>query len=263
MSHLDPERMALLAIGENAEDGERSHLDDCPQCAAELDELAFAVSVGRSTVDVGEWETPPERVWEGILADISAPRADPPAEPPAASGAASAPAASAPAPPATPPAAPSSPAAGAGSPPPRGRTRMLFTLAASVALLLVIVGIGVAVRPSQPVEVAAASLDAFPAHPGARGSATVIETDDRERVVRVTLDADADTGEGSREVWLITADATALVSLGTLEGSEGTFPIPPDIDIDEYVLLDVSLEPEDGDPQHSGDSIVRGELRAA
>ncbi|TFV80882.1 anti-sigma factor [Microbacterium sp. dk485] len=257
MSHLDPERMALLAIGEGAEDGERSHLDDCPQCAAELDELAFAVSVGRATVDVGEWETPPERVWEGILADISAPRAEQPTESPEPAAAASAPPA--------PPAAPSPPAAGAGSPPaaPRGRTRMLFTLAASVALLLVIVGIGVAVRPSQPVEVAAASLDAFPAHPGARGSATVIETDDRERVVRVTLDADADTGDGSREVWLITADATALVSLGTLEGSEGTFPIPPDIDIDEYVLVDVSLEPEDGDPQHSGDSIVRGELRAA
>ncbi len=140
---------------------------------------------------------------------------------------------------------------------------MLFTLAASVALLLVIVGVGVALRPSQPVEVAAASLDAFPAHPGARGSATVIETDDRERVVRVTLDDAADADDGYREVWLITADATALVSLGTLEGSEGTFPIPPGIDIDEYVLVDVSLEPEDGDPQHSGDSIVRGELRAA
>lgn len=259
MSHLDPERMALLAIGENAEDGERSHLDDCPQCAAELEELAFAVSVGRATVDLGEWETPPERVWQGILADISAPRAEPPAESPAPSAAA----ASAPAPPATPPAAPSSPAAGAGSPPARGRTRMLFTLAASVALLLVIVGVGVALRPSQPVEVAAASLDAFPAHPGARGSATVIETDDRERVVRVTLDDAADADDGYREVWLITADATALVSLGTLEGSEGTFPIPPGIDIDEYVLVDVSLEPEDGDPQHSGDSIVRGELRAA
>ena len=49
-------------------------------------------------------------------------------------------------------------------------------------------------------------------------------------------------------------------SLGVLEGSEGTFEVPNDVDVDEFNLVDVSEEPQDGDPTHSGDSIVRGPL---
>jgi anti-sigma-K factor RskA len=75
----------------------------------------------------------------------------------------------------------------------------------------------------------------------------------------VDLD-DGEQGDGFREVWLIKADASALVSLGVLEGSTGVFEVPDGIDLREYVLVDISLEPEDGDPDHSGDSIVRGEL---
>ena len=65
---------------------------------------------------------------------------------------------------------------------------------------------------------------------------------------------------GSTAGWYITADASALVSLGILEGSEGVFDVPDDVDLADYVLVDISQEPEDGDPAHSGDSIVRGEL---
>ena len=36
-----------------------------------------------------------------------------------------------------------------------------------------------------------------------------------------------------------------------------------DIDLAEFVLVDISAEPEDGAPEHSGDSIVRGELQSA
>ena len=47
---------------------------------------------------------------------------------------------------------------------------------------------------------------------------------------------------------------------GLLEGSEGTFPLPAGVDLSEYSVVDVSREPSDGDPAHSGDSIVRGAL---
>jgi len=77
--------------------------------------------------------------------------------------------------------------------------------------------------------------------------------------VRVELSADA-APDTFREVWLITADASALVSLGVLDGRQQTFAIPADVDLKDYVLVDVSQEPVDGDPNHSGDSIVRGEL---
>lgn len=55
-------------------------------------------------------------------------------------------------------------------------------------------------------------------------------------------------------------DASALISLGVLEGSEQTFAVPAGVDLHDFVLVDVSQEPLDGGANHSGDSIVRGEL---
>jgi hypothetical protein len=86
----------------------------------------------------------------------------------------------------------------------------------------------------------------------------VAEQSDGARVVDVTLTA-PDAG-GFREVWLISSDASQLVSLGVLRGSEGSFTIPDGLDLGRFALVDVSEEPFDGDPAHSGDSIVRGEL---
>jgi hypothetical protein len=66
-----------------------------------------------------------------------------------------------------------------------------------------------------------------------------------------------------REVWLIRSDASGLVSLGLLDGPSGRFTVPSGIDLADYPIVDVSAEPVDGEPAHSGDSIVRGELRSA
>ena len=81
------------------------------------------------------------------------------------------------------------------------------------------------------------------------------------RTIVVDLDAPVPSGD-VREVWLIRSDASGLVSLGLLDGSTGRFVVPDGIDVDEFNLVDVSAEPVDGDPAHSGDSIVRGELSA-
>ena len=48
---------------------------------------------------------------------------------------------------------------------------------------------------------------------------------------------------------------------GVLDGTDGVFAVPDDVDLAEYPLVDVSQEPFDDDPEHSGDSIVRGPLR--
>ena len=85
------------------------------------------------------------------------------------------------------------------------------------------------------------------------------ESADGERLVSIELAASAE-GEGVREVWLLTPEVDGLISLGLLEGGSGTFVIPEGIDLTEYPIVDVSLEPVDGDPAHSGDSIVRGAL---
>lgn len=244
MSHLDPERLALVAVGEALTDAEQQHLATCDACSLELAELEHTVAVGRSTVTLGDLETPPERVWDRILDEV---RSEPGA---AASGI-----------PADVPGV--SPPAVAENQPDQRRTRrrgrMLFALAASIAAVLVIAGVWNLVRTQQPVEIASATLDAFPDHPDAVGTAEVTELSDGERTLTVSID-DFDESDGFREVWLITADASDLVSLGELDGKKGTFVVPADVDLRDFVLVDVSQEPRDGNPAHSGDSIVRGQL---
>ena len=48
-------------------------------------------------------------------------------------------------------------------------------------------------------------------------------------------------------------------SLGALEGDE-RFVVPDGLAIDEFPLVDVSIEPIDGNPAHSSKSVLRGEL---
>lgn len=260
MSHLEPEILALMAMGESvASPEDRAHIEDCPECLSELSHLRHAVTVGRATLDVGELETPDAAVWSRIADEVQlsdeARRVVPPLLPVGASGS-SMPRDSA-----------SVPIAGPETRRSRRRptrrfiaSRASWVLAVSLAL---VVGVGVVswtiVRHLAPAPIAQAALAAFPDHPGASGSAVVDRDRDGSDTVTVTLNAPNDPN-GYHEVWLITADASALVSLGVLDGSEGTFTIPPGIDLNQYRLVDISDEPVDGDPTHSGDSIVRGQL---
>ena len=143
------------------------------------------------------------------------------------------------------------------------RRRVLTRVWALAASFVLVAGVGLGVwAVTQRVsltEIAQATLAPFPDHATAEGTAIVEERPDGTFVVRVELSADT-APDTFREVWLITADASALVSLGVLDGTEQTFAIPADVDLNDYVLVDVSQEPVDGDPNHSGDSIVRGEL---
>jgi hypothetical protein len=143
-----------------------------------------------------------------------------------------------------------------------------FLVAASVAGLLV--GAAVAVGAdtwvsSEPVPVAApppsvvaeTQLAALPEHQG-QGAAEIVETaKGTELVVDVS---GLSGGEGFYEVWLIDPDTFAMVGLGALTDESGRFPVPEGLDLSEYRVVDVSLEPFDGDPVHSRDSVVRGEL---
>jgi len=140
------------------------------------------------------------------------------------------------------------------------RTRIVWILAASLTL---VVGVSAAVwglvlRPTV-VTVAVATLDALPDHPGVTGTADVEADRDGARTLVVTLDG-VPTSGSFREVWLIRSDTTALISLGILTSGRGTFAIPDDVDLRQYDLVDISAEPLDGNPAHSGDSIVRGTL---
>jgi hypothetical protein len=86
-----------------------------------------------------------------------------------------------------------------------------------------------------------------------------VSTSDDQRVLEVDV-SDLTKGDGFYEVWLLDANAQRLVSLGLLEGDTGRFPLPDQVDVSEFPVVDVSIEPVDGDPAHSGDSVVRGTL---
>lgn len=240
MSHVDPELLALLALGEEvASDEERDHIASCPECRAEIAELSSTVLVAKSALDVPALESPSPRVWEGISATLGLQE-----QLPAAS---------------VPPGPAAAPVVDLA---PRRRRRLATIVSLAAAAAVAVAGVSVWLTRPAPVQVlASAELDAFPAWPDASGSATVEESADG-RSLTVDLAGDA-SGDGYREVWLIAADGSGLVSLGVLEGDRGTFAVPQGVDLADYPVVDVSEEPYDGDPEHSGDSIVRGTLEDA
>lgn len=274
MSHLDPDVAALLALGEDVDAASAAHVAECAECAADVAAFRRAIAAGKSTAVREPLLTPPPRVWDAIsaelgLADLDTSRSETGttrAEPDASQ---SPPEADAPAEEAPSPVRRSadSGAAGAAHQVPRRRRprRRAFAMALVAAVAVVAVATGVFISQQLQRErvsvLAAAVLDAFPAHPGAEGEAVLEEADGHTQIV-VTLDADVPP-DGYREVWLIAADGSDLVSLGVLDGREGTFSVPADIDVARFSLVDISQEDSDGDPGHSGDSIVRGELKSA
>jgi len=242
MSHLDPDVAALLAIGEDVADADLAHLETCPQCREDVASFGRAVTAGRAASSRGDLLTPPDRVWDAISAELAF---------------STSPASQADSTPAAQP-APSDVA-------PRGRRRLrrrsvfLMLSAAAIAAVVVVAGvwIGGGILPRAQI-VAEATLDGFPQWDGAEGEAALERIDGHTRVV-VSLDASL-PDDGYREVWLLTSDASDLVSLGILDGGEGSFAVPDDLDLDEFTIVDISQEDSDGDPGHSGDSIVRGAL---
>lgn len=263
-AHLDADAMALIAIGEApAARHESRHLDDCPDCRSELAALREAADIARTTLGEGSLSAPSAGVWASIRGELGlSADLEPPAPRPVLAASAPRPADAA-----APPTDALAPVASLADARARsGRLRRFVTpliAVAAVAAVATTVGLSWnALRPAAaPVDVASASLDALPAWSGASGDAVVTESASGERVVSIDL-ASVDTADGVREVWLLTPEVDGLISLGLLEGDSGEFVIPRGIDLGEFPIVDVSLEPVDGDPAHSGDSIVRGTLGA-
>ncbi len=92
-----------------------------------------------------------------------------------------------------------------------------------------------------------------------RGEASAVQTDDTF-TIRVSA-SDLGDGPGVHEVWLINVDGERMISIGLLaSGDEGEFAVPMDLIDEGYRIVDISVEPDDGDPTHSGVSLARGEL---
>jgi len=288
MRHIDPETLALLALGEQEGGPDADgHLRGCRQCTAEVARLREVVDLGRAAAPLrGTLTAPPPQLWDRIREGVAAgaagspvePSAPPPVEDPSARNGRSSPpgrpgteldprvepAAPHPSEPAEVPRrrrpAPGGPAAGTGGPsrPPSGpvrqgrRRRLLAGLGALVAVLGAAVALDV--LPGRGT-VATAALESL--EPGAGGSVALVE-DRTGRAVRIEDPQLADI-DGYYEVWLASPELDRLVSLGPYVPGQVN-RVPAAVDLAAYPVLDVSIEPIDGDPTHSARSVLRGTL---
>jgi hypothetical protein len=257
----------MFALGEQVEPQEEAHLQSCATCRSEAAELAEVVAIGRAAPE--RLPEVPDRIWVRIRAELDQssasdsspepagheirPTALPPLRADRSFGAAEYP-----------------PAANVVHMSPR-RNR-LFAVAGIAAAVGALVG-GTVVwaaldragttdtQPSQGTIVAQAALDPLTPQGAQPGQAKVMDSPDG-LIVRVDASS-LPAVDGYYEVWLIDKDVSAMVALGALPaGSIGTFTVPPGISIADYPIVDISLEPLDGDPAHSKVSLLRGVLDA-
>jgi hypothetical protein len=236
--HLDPEDIALLALGETPGTGgdfigAQRHLESCETCRLELADYSAVASTARAITPDDVLVAPPDSVWSAITTELQSP-------------------------------APSIPSVGA---PRHARRRTSWVSVAAAACVGLLVGSGVMYAATSrqattvaPTVVAEASLAPLPGSQ-ASGSVEVVSTSNGAQVmVDVSGLAKPD---GFYEVWLLDRKGEKLIALGVLDGSDkGTFAMPPGVAMSDYPVVDVSLEPSDGNPEHSHHSLVRGTLPA-
>jgi anti-sigma-K factor RskA len=233
--HLDAERLMAAALGEDGIDAaEEGHLLTCPACRHERDALTTVAGLVRSAPGLASLPMPPPGVWDRIALDIGGVgKASTPAPHPERA---------------------------------RGEQRrkvwwQRVALAAAAALIGVVgtIGVGQIVsRTNQPVVTVQADLSAFGTTPPAAHGIARVLSEDGATALHIHV-ADLPSTEGFYEVWLINPDTGQMISVGVLGGQQDVvLPLAEAIDLTEYRLVDVSAEPLDGDPAHSGDSLLRG-----
>ncbi|WP_419842096.1 anti-sigma factor [Candidatus Poriferisodalis sp.] len=155
--------------------------------------------------------------------------------------------------------------------------RVVLPAAAAVALLAVGVTSYVVTR-ADPDRIVAGTTLAYdaaafdPLGAQARADAQLFETNGRYRVLLVNAVLPAAGVGADLEAWLIQPDGDGnvadLVSLGLVDASgqrsDGvlhSFAVPAAYDPAVYSVVDISVEERDGNPAHSGRSILRGVLK--
>lgn len=155
---------------------------------------------------------------------------------------------------------------------PRRRRARRIVLSGAAAVTLAIAGVAVWVATTgDPDAVIASSTLAYdpdsfdPLGAEAQADAELIESDGGHRIVLVDAVLPAVEAGADLEAWLIRPDEQGnvadLVSLGVVDAADpGNLAVPAGYDPALYSVVDISVEPRDGDPAHSGRSILRGML---
>lgn len=257
MLHCDADSLALAALGEHLSDVERRHLAECPRCQHVFDQNAAVVSTARQVTVDDSPEEPPGKVWDAISRELGLDLTVTPFVPDPADAAE------------------------------RGQVIALARfqqrqrqvqsksrwLTAAAAVVGIAVGaVGAAALPdrsSAGTVIAESDLTVVPVDAGGidvptvdtTGTARIVDTDGQDFA---EVDArNLPEVDGYYEVWLIKGDLSGMMSLGALTaGSQGRFTIPAGTDLSVFSIVDVSVEALDGNPAHSKQSMLRGQLDA-
>ena len=135
--------------------------------------------------------------------------------------------------------------------------------AAAAAIVLVVGGVWVVSQPTGPQPVATFAMDALDDRVSTSVDGQIVR-EDGTTVVEVDLSALPPLEGGSfYELWLLDLDNEQIVSLGEVDPTTTSVAVEGSIDAVAFPAIDVSVEPPDGVPTHSGDSVLRGPITAA
>ena len=143
------------------------------------------------------------------------------------------------------------------------RRRRNLMLAGAASVLVFLVGLslltGIGEDPDVTTFVADVSNAELPE--AFDGTATATVAVDDAPMLEIAFAGDLPVDEPV-ELWLIKPDLSDMRSLGIVNPGSDSWSgeWPADLDPAEYSLVDLSIEPNDGDPTHSGRSILRGQL---
>jgi len=143
------------------------------------------------------------------------------------------------------------------------RRRWITIVGAAAASLLLAVGVWSLTRdsdsPDQLGEVALSNNGLAAEGVASRAEATLVRLSDGEYALDVDTSGLPEAADGFLELWIIDTNVEGMYSLGPLHGS-GRYPLPDHVDPAAFPVVDISIEPTDGVPAHSGKSILRGQL---
>ena len=153
----------------------------------------------------------------------------------------------------------------------RRRRTVTWVLATAAAIVLVVAAtVALVGRGTTDEEVAVAALTFDPATFDPRGADATADAhlvdSDGTYSIRLTDTNFPELDGDDLELWLIEPDAegnpvdVAPVSLVDPDG-DGTYEVPAGLDPTTHFVVDISIEPRDGDATHSGQSILRGALQ--
>jgi Anti-sigma-K factor rskA len=227
VTHLDPDRLVLIAIGEQRPDhGEDRHLATCDVCREELTSTGTVSDLARYGEDLLDLPRPSAGLWDRVAAEaLAEPRVAPVSTRPARR---------------------------------RPRPRLRLALVAALALVLGIAGTAAVNRlvgGDHARVVARADLLPKPAAPpGAHGTVQVVDTGHGLQL-RLTMTG-MPTPTGYYTVWLFDGGSVMIPV-----GSPGTAPLnvpAAATDLGRFHIVDVSAQ-QLGQQEH-GTSMLQGTL---